>query len=267
MARPRRPLRIGRLALWGVNAIVCLFLLAPILVVIVASFSRDAYLAFPPRGLSLRWYQEFLASRDFVNSLLLSLRLGAAATAIATVVGLLASLALTARRFRGAGTARGLLTSPLTVPGIVAGIAMLIYYSRVGLGGSFVSLLAAHIVLVLPFVVLIVSSGLQAFDRSIEEAARSLGAGRVTAFMTVTLPLIKGSVLAAAVFAFITSFDEVVVTLFLAGPRMMTLPVRIFQYIEYNSDPLVAAVSTVLVVFTVAVVLVVDRVVGFSRLF
>jgi putative spermidine/putrescine transport system permease protein len=266
-ARPRRPVRLGRLVLWSVNTIVCLFLLAPILVVIVASFSRDAYLAFPPRGLSLRWYREFLASRDFVNSLLLSLRLAAAATAIATVVGLLAALGLTARRFRGAGTARGLLTSPLTVPGIVAGIAMLIYYSRVGLGGSFVSLLAAHVVLVLPFVVIIVSSGLQAFDRSIEEAARSLGAGRVTAFVTVTLPLIKGSVLAAAVFAFITSFDEVVVTLFLAGPRMMTLPVRIFQYIEYNSDPLVAAVSTVLVVFTVAVVLIVDRVVGFSRLF
>ena len=114
------------------------------------------------------------------------LRLGAAATAIATVVGLLASLALTARRFRGAGTVRGLLTAPLTVPGIVIGIAMLIYFSRVGLGGSFASLLAAHVVLVLPFVVLIVSSGLQAFDRSIEEAARSLGAGRVTAFVTVT---------------------------------------------------------------------------------
>jgi putative spermidine/putrescine transport system permease protein len=267
VTRARRPLRIGRLVLWSVNAIVCLFLLAPILVVVVASFSRDAYLAFPPRGLSLRWYQEFLASRDFVNSLVLSVRLGVAATAIATVVGLLASLALTARGFRGAGTVRGLLTAPLTVPGIVIGIAMLIYFSRVGLGGSFVSLLAAHVVLVLPFVVLIVSSGLQAFDRSIEEAARSLGAGRVTAFVTVTLPLIKGSVLAAAVFAFITSFDEVVVTLFLAGPRMMTLPVRIFQYIEYNSDPLVAAVSTVLVVFTVAVVLIVDRVVGFNRLF
>jgi putative spermidine/putrescine transport system permease protein len=265
--RPRRPLRLGRLVLWTVNALVCLFLLAPILVVIVASFSRDAYLAFPPRGLSLRWYQEFLASRDFVNSLMLSVRLGAAATVIATVVGVLASLALTGRRFRGAGTVRGILTAPLTVPGIVIGIAMLIYFSRVGLGGSFASLLAAHVVLVLPFVVLIVSSGLQAFDRSIEEAARSLGAGRVTAFLTVTLPQIKGSVLAAAVFAFITSFDEVVVTLFLAGPRMMTLPVRIFQYIEYNSDPLVAAVSTVLVALTVAVVLVVDRVVGFSRLF
>ena len=263
----RRPPRIGRLVLWSVNALVCLFLLAPILVVIVASFSRDAYLAFPPKGLSLRWYQEFLGSRDFVNSLVLSARLGAAATAIATVVGLLASLALTARRFRGAGTVRGILTAPLTVPGIVIGIAMLIYFSRVGVGGSFASLLAAHVVLVLPFVVLIVSSGLQAFDRSIEEAARSLGAGRVTAFVTVTLPQIKGSVLAAAVFAFITSFDEVVVTLFLAGPRMMTLPVRIFQYIEYNSDPLVAAVSTVLVALTVAVVLVVDRVVGFSRLF
>jgi len=103
----RRPLRLGRLVLWSVNALVCLFLLAPILVVIVASFSRDAYLAFPPKGLSLRWYQEFLRSRDFVNSLVLSVRLGAAATAIASVGGLLASLALTARRFRGAGTVRG----------------------------------------------------------------------------------------------------------------------------------------------------------------
>ena len=233
------------------NALVCLFLLAPILVVIVASFSRDAYLAFPPKGLSLRWYQEFLRSRDFVNSLVLSVRLGAAATAIATVVGLLASLALTARRFRGAGTVRGILTAPLTVPGIVIGIAMLIYFSRAGLGGSFASLLAAHVVLVLPFVVLIVSSGLQAFDRSIEEAARSLGAGRVTAFLTVTLPQIKGSVLAAAVFAFITSFDEVVVTLFLAGPAQRTLPLKMFESLRDSIEPSILAMATFLMLVAV----------------
>jgi putative spermidine/putrescine transport system permease protein len=255
----------GRTLLSLANAAICLFLLAPIVVVIVASFSDRPYLVFPPRGLSLRWYAQFFASRELTTALVLSLELGLLASAVATVLGVLAALALVGLRVRGIEAVRALFAAPLMVPGIVVGIAMLIYYNRIRLGGSFASMLLAHVALTLPYVIRIVSAGLQSFDRSVEEAARSLGAGPTRVLLDVTLPLVRGSILAAAVLAFIISFDEVVVTLFLAGPRLSTLPVTIYNYIEHTSDPSIAAVSAVLVVLTTVVVLVVDRTVGFTR--
>jgi putative spermidine/putrescine transport system permease protein len=261
----RRPRSRAQLALWIVNALICLFLLAPILIVIVASFSRDAYLTFPPKALSLRWYSEFFNDSDFIDALLVSVKLALAATALSTTVGFFAALAITRSHFRGVEAMRAFVSAPLTVPGIVVGIAMLIYFNRIGLGGTWLSLLLAHIVLTLPYVVLIASAGLQAYNPAVEDVARSLGASRPRVLATITVPLVKGSLLAAAIFAFITSFDEVVVTLFLAGPRTTTLPVAIFQYVEYNSDPSIAAISTLLVAITVAVVLAVDRIVGFTR--
>ncbi len=262
---PRQRWDGARIALWCVNGAICLFLLAPIVVVIIASFSDRAYLVFPPKGFSLRWYSYFFNSREFTDSLRLSIQLGLLTTAVSSVLGVMASLALVSLRFRGVEALRALFASPLMVPGIVVGIAMLIYFNRIHMGGTFASLLLAHVALTVPYVIRIVSAGLQSFDRSIEEAAMNLGASRLRALLDITLPLIKGSVMAAAVFAFIISFDEVVVTLFLAGPRMTPLPVRIYNYIEYTSDPSIAAISTILVILTTIVVLVVDRFAGFTR--
>jgi putative spermidine/putrescine transport system permease protein len=268
-AGARRRRRASRLApravLWVTNTAICLFLLAPIAVVIVASFSDRQYLVFPPTGLSLRWYAQFFASREFIDALTLSLQLGVLTTVVSTIVGLLAALALVSLRFRGVELVRAVFASPLMVPGIVVGIAMLIYFNRIRLANTFASLVLAHVALTLPYVIRIVSAGLQSFDHSLEEAARSLGASRARALRDVTLPLIKGSLMAAAVFAFIISFDEVVVTLFLAGPRMTTLPVAIYTYIEYTSDPSIAAISSILVVLTVGAVLLIDRTAGFTR--
>jgi putative spermidine/putrescine transport system permease protein len=247
------------------NTAIGLFLLAPILVVIVASFSSQAFLAFPPQGLSLRWYRQLFASNEFRASAALSLRLGLLSAAAATVLGILAALGLTALRGRGAELLRALFVAPLTVPGIVTGIAMLFYFTRLRLGGTFVSLLLAHVALTLPYVIRIVSAGLLALDRSVEEAARSLGASPARTLLTVTLPLVKGNVLAAAIFAFIISFDELVVSLFLVSPRLTTLPVRIYNYIEYTTDPSIAGISTILVVLTTVAVVVIDRTVGFRH--
>lgn len=264
--RRHRSRRIGsRAVLWATNAAICLFLLAPIVVVIIASFSDRPYLVFPPKGFSFRWYSQFFESHEFVDALTLSIQLGLLTTVISSLVGVLASLALVSLRFRGVEIVRAVFAAPLMVPGIVVGIAMLIYFNRIRMGNTFASLLLAHVALTLPYVTRIVSAGLQSFDRSLEEAARGLGASRVRALLDVTLPLIKGSLMAAAVFAFIISFDEVVVTLFLAGPRMTTLPVAIYTYIEYTSDPSIAAISTILVVLTVVAVLVIDRTAGFTR--
>lgn len=246
---------------------IALFLLAPIIVVVIGSFSDRAYLVFPPTGFSLRWYAQFFASREFVTSALISLKLATAAMTLSTLIGIMAALAMARQRGYHAEWLQALFAAPLMVPGIVTGIAMLFYFSQVGLANTLTSLVLAHVVLTLPFVVRIVLAGLQALDRSVEEAARSLGAGRLVTTLTITLPLIKANVFAAAVFAFIISLDEVVVTLFLASPRLTTLPVRIYNYIEYTSDPSIAAISTILIAGTVGVVLLVDRTVGFARVF
>ena len=246
---------------------IVLFLLAPIIVVVIGSFSSEAYLVFPPRGFSLRWYGQFFSSREFVASTLVSLRIGALTMMISTALGVLASMGLVERRTAAAEFVKALFAAPLMVPGIVIGIAMLFYFTRIGLGSTLAGLVIAHVVLTLPFVVRIVLAGLESLDRSLGEAARSLGANQWRATVTVTLPMIRANVLSAAIFAFIISFDEVVVTLFLASPRLTTLPVRIYNYIEFTSDPSIAAISTILVAISAGVVLVVDRYVGFTRLF
>jgi putative spermidine/putrescine transport system permease protein len=255
----------GRLALWVVNSAVCVFLLAPIIVVLITAFSADAYLVFPPTGFSLRWFEAFLGNEEFVGSVALSIQLGLIATAVACVVGLMASLALATAQFPGAGLIRAAILSPLIVPAVVLGLAMLIFFNRLGFGGSLMVLVFAHTIIIMPYVVRIISAGLQSYDRSIDLAAQSLGANPLIVLATVTLPLIKGSLVAAAIFAFITSFDEVTTTLFLVAPQTTTLPVRVFQYIQYSSNPLVAAVSAIEVVLTVVVVLIIERAVGFTR--
>ena len=257
--------RGGRRLLGATNALIYLYLLAPILIVIPVSFSAAAFVVFPPRGLSLRWYANFLQSRELTEALGLSLRLAVVVTLAATVAGTLAALALVRYRLPGREVIRTALMAPIVLPGVVLGIALLIFLNRTPLAQSFGGLFAAHLVVALPYVIRTVSATIEGLDRRVEEAAASLGAPPVTLFWTVTLPLIKPGVIAGATFAFITSFDELVVSLFLTGPRLSTLPVQIYNYIEFASDPTIAAISVLLIVFTTGVVLLVERVVGFTR--
>jgi putative spermidine/putrescine transport system permease protein len=254
-----RPVLQGRHLLILVNALICAFLIAPIAVVVVVSFSADQFMRFPPGGWSLRWYYEFFSDDRLMNGLVLSLTLATFTAVIAGTFGTLAAYALLRANVRFVGLIRSLHTAPLVTPGVVTGLAMLIFFTAMGMRGSFFALLAGHVVLAIPFVVLIVVAGLQSFDRSVEEAAESLGANKAVAFITVTVPVIKTSVISAAIFAFLHSFDEVVVTLFLPGPRTRTLPVAMFEYIQHNLDPLPAAVSTVLIAIAMLVVFIAAR--------
>lgn len=256
----RKPRSIGGISLVALNTLVCLFLLAPILVVVVTSFSRDQFMRFPPSGWSFRWYETFLTDDKLLSAFGLSVGLGIATAAIATVVGTLAAIALDRNRSNWAGTIQTMHSTPILIPGVVTGLAMLIFFTAIGLNGSFLVLLFGHIVLTIPFIVIIVLSGLKSFDRSIEEAAISVGASRTVAFLTVTIPVIKTSVLSAAAFAFLYSLDEVVVTLFLPGLRTTrTLPVVLFDYVQFNLDPLPAAISVVLIAIALAIVIVAAR--------
>jgi putative spermidine/putrescine transport system permease protein len=249
-----------------VNALICLFLMAPILVVIVTSFSADQFMQFPPSGWSLRWYEAFFNDRRLMDGLVLSLTLACVTAVVAGLIGSLAAYALIRFKSRFVPVIRSLHTAPLITPGVVTGLALLIYLGAIGLRGSFLTLLVAHVVLSIPFVIMIVTAGLQTFDRAIEEAAVSLGASRLVAFLTVTAPAVKVSVISAGLFAFLNSFDEVVVTLFLPGPRTKTLPVAMFDYVQHNIDPLPAAISTVLIAISLLVVLIAMRFGSVGRL-
>jgi putative spermidine/putrescine transport system permease protein len=261
-----RPMRWGHYALMAANTIVCAFLLAPIVVVVIVSFSADEFMQFPPSGWSLRWYEAFFADRRLINGFMLSVSLAVVTALVAGILGSMSAYALTRSQSRFVGLARSLLTAPLVTPGVVVGLAMLIYLSAIGLRGSFLTLLVGHVVLSIPFVVLIVSAGLQSFDRSIEDAAVSLGANRTIAFLTVTIPAVKISMVSGGLFAFLNSLDEVVVTLFLPGPRTRTLPVAMFDYVQHNLDPLPAAISTILIAIALTIVFVTARFGAIGRL-
>ena len=239
--------------LLAVNALIALYLLAPVLVVVATSVTTTAYPVFPPHGFTLRWYGEFLNNPEFMSGVRLSALLAFAATLIATYLGTAAALGLARGPRRTRSALAALFLSPIVFPAIVLGLALLIFYSRVGFSGSFAGLVAAHVVLVTPFVVRLVAASLAEFDDSVEEAARNLGAGWPRVFFQVTLPIIRPGVVAGAVFAFIISFDELVVTLFLAGPGMQTLPIRIYSFVQYNSTPIISAISTTLIVAWVVV--------------
>ncbi len=254
-----------RALLLGGNTLVYLLMLAPILVVVPVSFSEQAYLVFPPRGFSLRWYANFFATRELTDALWLSLHLAAWTTAISTVLGTMAALGLTRYRYPGRRALRELFLTPIVMPRLVLGIAFLMFLSRTVLAGRFGGLLLAHVVVAFPYVIRTVSASLTGLDRALEEAGASLGAAPLTVFRTITLPLLKPGIIAGAIFAYVTSFDELVMTLFLAGPRLTTLPVQIFNYLEYTSDPTIAAISVVLVLITTVAVLVTERIVGFGR--
>lgn len=233
-----------------INTFALAFLLVPIVVVVATAFGGASYPQFPPTDLTLKWFERFLTSQELMDSVKLSATLSFCATSIASVIGCMSALALTRYRFGGKPVVSAVLLSPIIFPTIVLGLALLIAFYRMGLAQSFTGLVAAHTVLITPFVIRLVSASLADFDITIEEAARSLGAGRLRTFFQITLPIIRPGVIAGALFGFVMSFDELVITLFLAGPGLETLPIRIFSYIQYSNDPTISAISTCLIVLS-----------------
>lgn len=228
---------------------ILLFLVLPIAVVVALSISSSPYLRFPPPGLSLRWYAAYFGSRDWIESTVLSLIVAGCVVVLATVLGTLAAFGLARLPPRARAVAAGLILSPLIVPVIVVAIGVYYAYSRYGLTGNPAALVLAHTCLAIPFVVTSVGASLAGFDRRLERAALSLGATRWGTFRQVTLPLVMPGVWVGALFAFITSFDELVVALFLSAGN--TLPRRMWDDIRFAIDPTIAAVSTVTILVTV----------------
>jgi putative spermidine/putrescine transport system permease protein len=232
--------------------LILAFLALPIVVVVIASFSSASYLTFPPPAFGLRWYRAFLETPGWLASTGLSLGVAGAVVALSTVLGTLAAMGLARLPRVPRALATGLILSPLIVPVIVVAIGIYYAFSRYGLVGSPVGLVLAHTCLAVPFVVTSVGASLAGLDRRLEQAALSLGATPWGTFRQVTLPLIRPGVLVGALFAFITSFDELVVALFLSGSGAVTLPRRMWDDLRFAIDPTIAAVSTLTIVLTAA---------------
>ncbi|MCO5137613.1 MULTISPECIES: ABC transporter permease [unclassified Shinella] len=244
-----------RLWLYATVALVMAFLVIPCILVIPMSFSDSQYLEFPPRSLSLRWYEAFFTSPEWIQSAVVSLKVAGLTTMLATVLGTLASYGLYKATSLFTPITRGLLMLPMMIPLIFVAIGVFFVYARFGLNNTITGLVLAHTTLAIPFVMIAVGNGLKSFDPNLERAARSLGASPVTAFLTVTLPQIRISVFSGMLFAFVTSFDEVVVSLFVSSGANSTLTKRMFANIRDQVDPTVAAISSMLVALSIVVLI------------
>ncbi len=254
--------KLGWWALRLTGVAVLLFLLLPILVIVPLSFSASSFLAYPMPGWSLQWYQNLFTSDDWARAARNSFIVAPAATLIATVLGTLTAVGLARTQFPGKGLLMSVLIAPMVVPIVVVGVACYLFFARIGLADTYVGLIVVHAALGAPFVVTTVLATLQGFNHNLVRASLSLGAGPVETFWRVTLPVIAPGVISGALFAFATSFDEVVVTLFIAGPQQVTLPRQMFTGIRENINPTIAAVATLLTIFTTGLMLVLEWIRG-----
>lgn len=235
--------------------ITFIYLLLPVVIVVLAGLNSGNYLTFPPEGLSLRWVQAFLTSDVFLPAYLFSLRLAFCVMAVSTVFGTMAAIFLTRVNFPGRSFVRAFFMAPLLLPGLVLGLALYVYYLNVpvfGLSRTFGGMLIGHLLVTMPFVIGTVSAALYGFDRSLEEAARSLGANPLKAFMSITLPNIKSGITAGALFAFIVSFGQFDLSLMLSTPNNTPLPFAMYNSLRYEFEPTAAAAG----VFAIALVIV-----------
>jgi putative spermidine/putrescine transport system permease protein len=258
--------RAERLLGWYVAAVL-VFLALPIAVVIPSALSAGTTLAFPPQGLSLRWFQNVAAKPEFLRALGVSLWIALVATALSLTLGTLAAIGLVRHRFPGRDAAQLLFVAPLIFPAIVYGVSLLMVLGPLKLTRTALGLVLAHVVITLPYVVRTVGATLHGVDRRLEESARILGAGPWRTFRHVTFPLIRPGLIAGGTFSLIVSFDEFTVSLFLTGPGFQTLPLEIYHYTEFTIDPTIAAISTVLIVMSVLAIALIERFLGFERHF
>jgi putative spermidine/putrescine transport system permease protein len=235
--------------------LILLYLVLPVLVIIPLSFNKGAFLVYPLAGFSLRWYHDLFSAPEWVRSFRNSMIVAPAATFIAMVLGTLASVGLTRAEFRGKSLIMFVLISPMVVPVVIIGVASYLFFAPLGLDNSYLTLILEHAALGVPFVIITVTATLQGFNHNLTRAAASLGADPLRSFFRVTLPLIAPGVISGALFAFATSFDEVVVTLFLAGPEQATLPRQMFSGIRENLSPTIAAAATLLIAFSIVFLL------------
>jgi putative spermidine/putrescine transport system permease protein len=253
--RARRALNPSGIVVATLSAATLAFLVVPVAIIVVISFSNSELLTFPPPSYSLRWYGKFFSEPAWRHALWISLKVAALTMALSALIGLPAALALVRGNFKGKDFVYAFLLAPMIVPTIITAIACYFFFARLNATGSVVAMALGHTALALPIVVVIMSATLQGFDRRLEQAAFNLGASKLYTLRRITVPLISAGLLSAMLFAFLTSFDDLLIPLFLSGMLNETLSVKMWNGLRYSADPLIAAVSSFLIWIT-AVVLV-----------
>lgn len=240
--------RLWRVALILLCTMVLLFLISPIIAIMPLSFNSEPYFTYPMPGLSMKWYKDFFADPRWVDALQSSLIIAISATALSMILGTLAALGLSRANFPYRAWVMAFLISPMIVPVVITAVGMYFFFANLGLNNTYFGIILAHTALATPFVVITVTATLVGFDQSLNRAGASLGASPMTVFRKVTFPLILPGMISGALFAFITSFDEVVVVLFIASPDQRTLPKQMFSGIREQISPTITAAATMLVV-------------------
>ncbi len=258
--------RVASVLMWTVAGAVVVVLLAPLVVTVVVSFSASPVFNLPPPALSLRWYERTVARGELWASVRLSVEIALLSTGIALVLGSLCALALARGGFPGRTALTTFMVSPLMMPGLVVGVALLQALREVGLRNAWTGLLIGHVVITLPYVTRTVLASLSLFDFTLIDAARTLGYSYPKALIKVMVPVLAPAYLTSALFAFLASMDNYPISIFLVDARNKTLPILLLQYLEENPDPTIAAISAGLIVLTIVVLLVADRLVGLRRL-
>lgn len=247
-------IRAGAALYYGSAVLVLIVLVLPIVVIVPMSFTSTSFLIFPPEGFSLRWYAEYFGRRDWTGPTILSFQVAAGVAVLSTIIATPAAFGLVRGRFWEKRLMHTVILMPMVIPVIISAIAVYFVLAQFKLVGTTVGLILAHTVLALPRQILVISAVVRGFDRSLELAAMSLGASRMKTFWFVTLPLLSHGIFAGAVVAFVTSFDEVIIAIFISGTSAVTLPRRMWDSVRLEYDPIIAAASSLLITFAVVVV-------------
>jgi putative spermidine/putrescine transport system permease protein len=269
--RLTEPPSLGRVFVRALIALAYLIIFAPVVMIVVTSFFAQEMISFPPQALSLKWYLNAWSKPEFLRGMVTSLEIALLAAAIGVPIGTAAALAIVRGEFRGRQALSTFLLAPLAVPGVVAGSGLYMLYVMAenvldrDIKATTEGLVAAHVLLAIPWTVRLVVASLQGLDRAAEEAAANLGAGPFTVFRRITLPMMRPGIVAAAMFSFIQSFENLDLSMLLVGPGRTTLPVAMLNYLEFRIDPTLAAVATVQITLVGILMLVTDRFVKLSR--
>ncbi len=249
-----------RIALYTICGLTAFYLILPILIVFPMAFSSAEFLTFPPPGFSLKWFQRYFSDPSWLQPTYMSLQVAILTMLLSSVLGTLAAISLVRSRFWGKSLANSLILAPMIIPVIIISIALYGFFSKVGLLGSRLGLVLGHTMVSVPFVVITVSASLKGFDETLEKAAMICGATRLKAFMKITFPIIRPGMICGALFAFIISFDEIVISMFLSGIDTRTLPLKIWEGVRMEINPVIAAVSTLLICLSAVLLVFVELV-------
>ncbi|MDO7908631.1 ABC transporter permease [Paenibacillus sp. JX-17] len=246
------------------SLLVFIFLLGPLLIISLTSFEPGRVLKFPPQGFSLRWYEQIFEVKGFMRTFWTSIGISVLGNILALLLGVPAAYALSRAQFRLKDTLNAIFLSPLLIPGIVLGFTLMKYLIAVYHLPMYAGLLIGHTVIMMPFIIRVIASSLSSFDFAVEEAAMSLGAGRLEAFFKVVLPNIKSGIIASVLIAFLESFNNVDISVYMTSPGVSTLPIQMLTYVENNFDPTIAAISVLLMVLTGLLMFLIERFMGLA---